>query len=87
MTPTALNKAMVSCSIGTLPSKLRLQSSCVIRAIRQKSNPEEPSLFAENEVQVWVQDEESDNFQLYLRAGMKDQMQELLKTRGLEIFL
>ena len=78
MDSTDLYKTRAHCTIDALPGKLRLRTSRVNRIIRQKGTSEEASIFEEDDVLVRYQDDKNDNFQLYLRAGMKEKMKEIL---------
>jgi hypothetical protein len=79
-----LQKIRAPCDIDTLPEKLKLPSSYVKKIIREKKLQKEDKE-KEDEVVVRCQDENNDNFQLHLRAGMTDVVDKCLEERGMEI--
>ena len=82
-------KRNVPCDIDTLPEKLKLPISYVKKVIREKNSQKEgeivPQDEAVDEIVVRCQDENNNDFQLYLRAGMTGAVNKCLKKRGLEI--
>ena len=78
-------KRRVPCDIDTLPQKLKLPSSYVKKIISEKKSQKEDKILLQDEVVVRCQDENNDNFQLYLRAGMNDFVDKCLEKRGPEI--
>ena len=83
--PLSTMGTKVPCTIDTLPEKLKLPISCVKRAIKEEKIAKRIKILPQDEVVVRCQDDNNDDFQLYLRAGMTDVVKKCLKERGLEI--
>jgi hypothetical protein len=78
-------RTKVPCDIDTLPDKLKLPSSYVKRLIKENKSQKDDKTLVQDEVVVRCQDENNNDFQLHLRAGMTDFVDKCLEERGLEI--